>query len=146
MRKTEEEAMRDAIKSMAEALDGSEYGEEFRSDVLEHAKISGIVIVFGASDDQMEFRGAIHDEATCYGGGWVYFNRSGELRSKCEYPFCPYFDAMKEKASKINAIWDAEGYSWTYETDIPHETFEVVEDGMKYCRGIVFSLDDIGPE
>jgi len=133
-------------KEIAEMLNGLEYDENIRDDILKYAKENGVVIVFGASDDQMEFRGAIHDEAGCYGGGWVYFNRSGELRSKCEYPFCPYFDAMKEKASKINAIRGAEGYAWTYETDIPHETFEVVEDGEKYCRGIVFSVDALKPE
>lgn len=133
-------------KEIAEKLDGIEYAEEISKDIIEYAKENGIVIVFGASDDLMEFRGAINDEAGCYGGGPVYFNRSGELRSLCDSKDCPYFDAMRKKASKINAIWDSEGYSWVYETDIPHETFEILEDGEKYCRGIVFSVDAIDPE
>ena len=36
--------------------------------------------------------------------------------------------------------------SWSYLTDIPHKTFDIMEDGEIYCRGIVFSLDDLGEE
>jgi len=134
-------------KEIAEMLDGIEYAEDIRPDIIEYAKKNGAVIVFGASDDLMEFRGAIDDEADCYEGKTIYFNRSGELRSLCDDEDCPYFALMREKASnKIKAIWDSEGYSWTYETDIPHETFEILEDGEKYCRGIVFSVDALDPE
>jgi hypothetical protein len=105
--------------------------------------LNGIEYCFGASDDLMEFRGAIDDEAGCYDGGLVYFNRSGELSSECNDDDCPYFEKTKENASKIKAIWGAGGYAWTYETDIPHETFEMVDDGCEYCRGVVFSIDDV---
>ena len=130
-------------KEIAEMLDGGEYCDEVSVHDVKYAKDNGAVIVFGASDDLIEFRGAIDDEAGCYGGGLVYFNRSGELRSKCHDLDCPYFDEIKEKASKIEAVWGAEGYSWTYETDIPHETFEILERGIKYCRGIVFLIEDV---
>lgn len=136
-------------KEIADMIDGLEYGEEIRPDIIEYAKKNGAVIVFGASDDLMEFRGAIKGEADCYRGKTVYFGLSGELRSFCDNPFCPYFDALREKASKIEAVWDSEGYSWTYKTDIPHETFEILEDGikyLKYCRGIVLSVDAVGPD
>ncbi len=128
---------------IAEALNGTEYGEPIDQIVLKNAKMFGAVIVFGASDDLVEFRGAIDDEAGCYGSGTIYFNRSGELRSECEIAGCPYFEKIKKNASKIKAIWDAEGYSWIYETDIPYETFEILEDGEKYCRGLVFSINDV---
>ncbi len=133
-------------KEIAEMLDGIEYAEEISKDIIEYAKKNGVVIVFGASDDLMEFRGAINDEAGCYGTGTIHINRSGELRSLCDSEDCPYFYAVREKACKIKAIWDSEGYSWVYETDIPHETFEIMEDGEKYCRGIVFSIDAIDPD
>lgn len=52
----------------------------------------------------------------------------------------------KKNAKSIKALWCKEGdYSWTYSTDIPHATFEVVDDGKPYCRGIVFALSDIEP-
>lgn len=131
------------IKTIADALDGMEYGDNIDPIVLKNAKIFGAVIVFGASDNLVEFRGAIYDETECYGTGMIYFNRLGELQSECDNDNCPYFAKTKSTASKIKAIWDSEGYSWVYETDIPHETFEILEDGEKYCRGIVFSDDDV---
>ena len=130
-------------KEIAEILNGLEYCEDIKPMDIKYAKDNGVVIVFGASDDLMEFRGAIDDEAGCYGGGLVYFNRSGELISKCNDIDCPYFDEIKEKASKIEAVWDSEGYAWTYKTDIPHETFDIIDDGFTYCRGIVFLIDDV---
>lgn len=130
-------------KEIVELLDGGEYGDEISVHDVKYAKDNGAVIVFGASDDSVEFRGAIDDEAGCYGTGTICFNRSGELRSECSEDDCPYFEAIRQKASKIKAIWGAEGYSWTYETDIPHETFEILERGIKYCRGIVFNIEDV---
>ena len=130
-------------KEIAAILDGMEYGDTISETNLKYAKENGAAIVVGASDDLLEFYGAINDEASCYGGGTVYFNHSGELRSECNSDDCPYFEKTKANASKIKAIWDSEGYSWTYETDIPHETFEILGDGEKYCRGIVFSIDDV---
>lgn len=130
-------------KEIAEMLNGIEYVDGIPDVDLKYAKDNGAVIVFGASDDLMEFRGAIDDEAGCYDGGTIYFNRSGELRSECNNDDCPYFEKTKKNASKINAIWGADGYAWTYETDIPHETFEMVDDGCEYCRGIVFLLTDV---
>ena len=43
----------------------------------------------------------------------------------------------------MKAVWGEEGYSWTYETAIPHATFEILEDEEKYCRGIVFDIKDL---
>lgn len=34
---------------------------------------------------------------------------------------------------------------WTFETDIPHETFTIVEDGEIWCVGIVFSMKFLAP-
>nr|QNO41409.1 hypothetical protein NCPLLKBI_00003 [Methanosarcinales archaeon ANME-2c ERB4]QNO41464.1 hypothetical protein CIDILJJO_00011 [Methanosarcinales archaeon ANME-2c ERB4]QNO42102.1 hypothetical protein INBEEEIC_00004 [Methanosarcinales archaeon ANME-2c ERB4]QNO42306.1 hypothetical protein OEDCDHIP_00023 [Methanosarcinales archaeon ANME-2c ERB4]QNO42468.1 hypothetical protein LBOOMNCC_00021 [Methanosarcinales archaeon ANME-2c ERB4] len=131
------------VQEIASMLDGREYGEELSDQDMKYAKDNGAVIVFGASDDLMELRGAINDECDCYEGRMIYFNRTGEIECECDSIDCPYFAAIKDEASWIEACWDSEGYSWTYETTIPHETFEILEDGGKYCRGIVFLLEDV---
>jgi hypothetical protein len=41
---------------------------------------------------------------------------------------------------------DGERATWTYKTDIPHETFEIYDNGKLYCRGIVFSVDEVKKE
>jgi len=131
-------------KDLAALLNGREYGKEITNEEAAQAEQSGLVVVYGASDDLMEFCGAISDEVGCSDGGTAYLNSEGLLENKCDDSDCPYFAKLKEQAATIEALWcKEEGYSFTYKTDIPHETFEIVEDGEPYCRGIVFSLSDV---
>lgn len=138
------------VKELAAKLNGREYCREITDEEAKQAKESGLVVVFGASDDLIEFRGAIRDEGDCYDGGSVLIDAKGVLTSwdsasECEESAQEYFE-RKAKASTITALWAKEpGYSWTYKTDIPHETFEIVEDGGPYCRGIVFNIGEISP-
>ncbi len=126
-------------KELAEKLNGTEYAgyRIFSKGILQEAKESGLVIVYGASDDLMEFEGAFEDEGSCYDGGTVYFDRNGVS-----------MDGTVRKYS-VTAKWcdgeDEEGNpaAWSYETDIPHETFKIWEDGELYCIGLVFAIDDI---
>lgn len=130
-------------KSIAERLHSSQYPNDVPKDLSKEAHAAGIVIVFGASDDLMEFRGAIYEEISAWEGTTAYLTPGGLLESKCE-DNCPYFEAEKKSAATIKAVWNNKGNPcWSYETAIPHETFDVMEDGEVYCRGIVFSLSDV---
>ena len=130
-------------KEITAVLDGMEYGADLPAAIVLDAKRNGIVIVFGASDDLMEFRGAIEGEVVCYGGGIAYLDKNGLVRDKCDNREV----ILRTKA--IRAIWDSEGYSWIFKMDIPYETFEILEKVSslrtwnRYCRGIVFSLGDL---
>lgn len=101
-------------KELAEKLNGIAYGDSF-DDVKQEAKESGLVIVYGASDDLMEFDGAIYDEGGCFDGGRVYFDRNGVDQEG------------EERANWIDAVWcdgmnrDGLPATWTYETEIPCE-------------------------
>ena len=131
-------------KEIAGNLNGLEYGDRLPRYIIEDAIRNGVVIVRGASDDLMEFDGAVRDEVDCYDGGTAFFNSQGLVKSKCADDDCPYFLAEKQKGAPIEALWCKEpDYSWTYKTEIPHETFEMVEYGEPYCRGIVFKLSDV---
>jgi hypothetical protein len=130
-------------QELAAALHNREYGDEITAAEERLAKESGLVVVFGASDDLMEFRGAVHDEIGAWEGGVAYFTNAGLLDNECGDEDCPYFEKLKTSAATVKAKWDAEGYSWVYETAIPHVTFDILEDGGKYCRGIVFALADV---
>lgn len=130
-------------KEAAAMLDGNEYRQEGARLLWDEMKTAGLVAVFGASDDLMEFRGAIDDERDCYGGGLVKITPAGLPISKCgEGEDCPYFKAEVKDAATIEGVWDEDGFSWSYRTAIPHETFIIREDGEPYCRGIVFILAD----
>jgi len=125
-------------------LDGNEYLAEINEELTKQAEKENLVVVFSQSDNLMEFRGAIYDEVGCYDGGFAYLNHDGLLENKCDDDECPHFFEQKMNAIKIEACWgDDDDYCWTYKTDIPHETFSIMEDHEKYCRGIVFSNDDL---
>lgn len=136
-------------QQLAEKLNGLEYPVDIDGSLIEQAKEAGLVIVYGASDDLMEFEGAIYDEFGCYEGGTVRLDADGILPDydniEDEDEMQRYF-ARKPQAREIEALWDQDGYSWTYRTDIPHATFEVMEDGEHYCRGIVFAISDLQTE
>lgn len=131
-------------KELAQQLNGIEYPCRINKELIQQAKEDGLVIVYGASDDLMEFDGAFRSELDAYNGTTAYITSDGLLVNHCDDDDCPYFGKAKKAAVKIKAVWsDDEGPCWSFETSIPHETFEVVEDGEPYCRGIVFALADV---
>lgn len=128
------------VKEYAEMLNDREYGyPQFTKDEIKIAKENGFIIVYGASDDLMEFDGSLYEEAGCYDGGKVYFYKTGAGNEDFPGSNC------------IEAVWcdkertDSEGnvIAWTYKTDIPHETFMIYDGGEPYCEAIVFNIDDI---
>lgn len=135
-------------KELASLIDGCEYGRELTPAIEEQARQAGLVIVFGASDDLMEFSGAISDEADVYEGGVVMLDVNGVVRAPdcdLEFRMCPYYESAIKHCKKIKAVWCPKDtyFAWVYETDIPHEVFRVFEDGEHYCLGIVFSVEDL---
>lgn len=128
------------IKEFAKSISGKEYGyPQFTKEEIKTAKENGFVIVYGASDDLMEFEGAVREEIGCYDGGTAWIKGDGVNDTPI---------VVREKS--IKAIWcggetDDCGnkITWTYETEIPHETFMIYEDGEPYCRGIVFNINDL---
>lgn len=134
---------------LAAQLNGIQYPAHraITKDQIAAAKAAGLVIVFGASDDLMEFEGAIRDEFGCYNGGTAWIASKGLLdRSQIDDDddeAIADFVKRRTSAESIQAIWDQDGFSWIYETDIPHTTFDVWEGEDGYCRGIVFAMADL---
>ncbi|WP_175787445.1 hypothetical protein [Burkholderia anthina] len=134
-------------QELAEKLAGAAYCNVISKALAAEAAAHGLVVVYGQSDDLMEFEGAIRDELGCYDGGTALVDAKGLLPDRQSIEdddeLRDYF-AREPHAKKIDALWASEGnYSWTFTTSIPHATFEITEDGEPYCRGIVFALADI---
>jgi hypothetical protein len=131
------------IQEFASMLDGRSEGSELTMKEQEQAKQLGLVVVFGYSDDNTEFRGAIDDEDYSWDGGEIYLDKDG-LFEECTEE-CKYSKAAKAKCKAIEAVWcGSEGYAWTYKTDIPHATFDILdEEGNKWCKGIVFEIESL---
>lgn len=132
-------------------LNGIDYKDVLPDDVKTLAEDNGIVIVYGWSDDILEFDGAMHDEVYVSGGDVVKFDRKGvipewdDVYDEGIEEVRRYLERIDEQnLSEIKVMPEGqEGYFWAYETDIPHSTFEVLEDGERFCKGIVFDLNDV---
>lgn len=139
-------------QDFAETINGRTYPLRITKEEAAQAKAAGLVVVYGASDDLMEFEGAISDELGAYEGTTASVSPAGgivcdweSLDKDDESEVMRYFE-NKRSAREIQAIWcpdEPAGASWAYQTDIPHATFDVIEDGEIYCRGIVFSVADL---
>ena len=127
----------------AAALNGNEYTKEGSKELFAAMKAAGLVAVFAASDDLVELDGAIHDELDAYRGTTFHVDANGLVKNDCEADDkCPNW---KPRGKKIEAIWRPEGEgegSWGYRTEIPHATFDIMDEAELYCRGIVFALAD----
>ncbi len=128
----------------AAQLNGCEYREEGTRDIFAAMKDARLVAVFGASDDLLEFRGAVYDEMDAIEDATAYFIGDGLMLNACEDDGCPYFAKMLKRAAEVKAEWRPDGFDglWLITTALPHAQFDVMDDGELYCRGLVFSLAD----
>jgi len=131
------------IQEFANMLNGRQYREEITKQEEQQAKELGYVVVFGYSDDNTEFRGAIYDEVGCYDGGTAYLDKNGIIEACGDE--CRHYQKAIENAFEIEAIFcnGKHGFDWEYETEIPHATFEIYDEDEKYCRGIVFDIKEL---
>jgi len=132
-------------KELATLLNGGSYGSELSAEQKKMADDNNLVVVFGYSDDCVEFYGAIRDEVGAFDGVTVHVTQKGVLeRPQYGCDDCEFFRLAKKAAVPIKAVWHDSGEPcWTFETDIPHETFRIYEDGELFCIGIVFRLEDL---
>lgn len=140
-------------------LNDRKYGEEITVQEEETAKENGFIVIFGASDDLIEFRGAIYDEIDALEGADIVIAMPGWFM-----PIGADDDADEDNYIKIDEMTplviseDSTGTvnriyakwapieldcSWLIKTEMPHATFDVREDGWLYCRGIVISVSDL---
>lgn len=124
------------LKEMANAMNGVEYGEE-QKRFYGLLKKNNMIAVHGASDDLVEMIGCGDDEFGVYNGAVISLVK--HMNFSDEYIF-----ADSNGKNEIEAVWCGEGKpAWSYITNIPHETFNVMEDGEVFCEGIVFSVWDL---
>lgn len=131
-------------QELAALLHGRQYRSEMTREEATQARIAGLLVVFGASDDLTEFEGVLRDEAGAYPGA------EHSITAKCDL-FEPTEDARDlikrgwtppPIALRVKAEWCPEDFdgSWRITADCAPElcaSFDVMEDDALYCRGIV---------
>ena len=132
----------ETLKAWADVINGRDYLGELTPEMEASLKEQGIVVVFGASDDLTEFRGALRDETGSYDGctlawtGDVFVNEDDDEH------------AIEDDNTRLVVDWSPEGRdrSWAFETNAPRwAKFEIMEDGECYGEGLVLYLQDLTP-
>lgn len=125
-------------------LYGWEYGENFPASWVKEWEETGIVVVYGYSDDLIEFEGALSEE---FGSDEVRFTKEGFIENECDDYDCPHYKRMLKEAPYYVVPNFAPGHpknpTWTYSTNVPHQTFTMMEDDDVYCYGLIFNINDL---
>lgn len=135
------ELLKQFAKELSNTPNSDDRWIELTKSQKEFCKNHDIVVVYGYSDDNVEFDGAFRDEVGAWEGAEIYVDANGPIQPcECE---CKYYKAAMENTKRINAFWYLDNWAWEFRTDIPHETFEFYADGEPYCKGIVFYKKDM---
>ena len=132
-------------KQWAKRLNGREYGNELSREEEQQANADGVLIIYGYSDDNIELRGVIRDEVGAYNGTTFRVDSTGILPTWeqmqdgdfREDEVEEYFKRKLGGLRTVKAEWSKDGYSWLISIDCHFEPFEIMEEGDKFCRGIV---------
>lgn len=143
-------------EEFAAMLNGRQYRDEMNATEEKLAKDNGLIIIFGASDDLIEFRGALYDEIDAYDGAEIVIAMPGwslpvEDEDEDNYIKIKEITPLvisEESTGTVNRIeakWSPKepDCSWLIETTMPHASFDIMEDRELYCRGIVISASDL---
>jgi hypothetical protein len=134
-------------EQFAAKITGREYPFRMSEDEVTLASNNRFIVVRGESDDLCETEGADSDE--CGAPGRIAFSSSGKMIQEPDDDEQTVLNKFGFKwnanvAFTVDLLWCAEkGYSWTCKTDAPHATFEIIEDGDPFCRGLVIDLKEL---
>lgn len=131
-------------KTLALQLNGMEYPFQLPPSLRQPVKDAGLVVLYGASDDLFELEGAIRHEGDAREGTKILIHAKGVLGSRDDVDTDEDMQAWldQKRASRLfTAHWAKNDASWSYSTDVVHETFRIMENDEVYCIGMVFHVD-----
>lgn len=122
----------------AARINGREYLQEITKGLAAEMKASGLVAIFGSSDDLLEFAGAISEEVGAYSGALVHISPKGNV--------IPDDSDIPESVGSIwvEATRSPNGIeaSWLITSEAAGSPFDIMEDGELFCRGLVIDLGE----
>ena len=99
--------------------------------------------------------GLIYDEIGMWDGGDFIIATPGTeipvdedeetFRKAKEIEAIPIEGESNITKNRFNCLWSPEELecSWLIKTDLPNSSFDIMEDGELYCRGIVIDVSDL---
>jgi len=130
--------MKITAEELAKELNGFDVADRFTKGVINLAKNSNLVIVSAIGDDTIIFSGSLKDEFDLLHGGQIFMAKEGD-------EYVPYTKQDINKSRKvIEVFWDKHSlFKWKFLTLIKHVQYDLKKDGRSFCKGIVFSLNDV---
>jgi len=142
-----------SLEEFAAMLHGRDCQPNLTAEELLLAKKRGFVVVYGDSDDRVEFEGAIREEGhtdpllrNCPAGVLV-LSEDGELLDDDSELYAEY---VRENRNIITVFYcEKDGLNWAFESTISHETFLTYDGGYDeecadfddgFARCMVFEL------
>jgi hypothetical protein len=110
---------------------------------------NNLVVVYGYSDSVFvignvkRFRAedieGIDDIVT------IYIDKTGYFCDEYDERVEIFKDIFKNCTEIKAFMYNDPTYVWKFDTTIPHETFDIYDqyDNVKYCKAIIFSLEDL---
>ncbi len=136
------------IKDVAVMLNGREYGSEVSPAEEIEFKNAGIVVVYGYSDDCVEFEGAVNSEIGIWNAGYIPLLNGVPSDMDCATEVikasgCPTLKDVSKRLKHIKVKCGMNG--WEFDAEFPHEKFSIVErESDDPCgEGLVYSLADL---
>jgi len=121
------------LKEFSVILHGRDCNFKLTPDERLLAEQKGFVVVYGESDDRVEFEGAImaegHINPLVKDGpaGVLVLSKDGKLLDEDSDL---YTEHLKENRNTINVFYcSKDGLNWVFESEIPHETFLTYDGG-----------------
>ncbi len=142
-------------EELAAKLNGREYPFELSVGEITEAKESEFVILYGASDDLLEFAGSIYDELGAYNGKTATITADGKIIENIqnghvdcdEAASCFFFKEWlaRQKTFTVKAEWCPKEpkCSWLITASVPGAAFDIMEDGELFCRGLVIDMNEV---
>jgi len=145
-----------SLKEFSAMLHGRDCQPNLTQNELWLAKKRGFVVVYGDSDDRVEFEGAIRAEGHTNPllrnrpAGVLALSENGELLDDESELYTEY---VRNNCNIITVFYcGKDGLNWAFESDIPHETFLTYDGGYDeefaefddgFARCMVFELSSL---
>lgn len=144
-------------EELSKLLNGRQYREEITEQEEQLAKDNNLVVVFGASDDLIEFRGSFYEEFGANDGGNFYFDKGFDFvidkpkilikQNDIDLTFNSLhrFNLHLNLENRITQEWCPKDIktSWKISANFPHHTFNIYDNEKLYCIGIAFNINDL---
>ena len=144
------------LKEFAAILHGRDCQPNLTPDELLLAEQKGFVVVYGDSDDRVEFEGAIRAEGHTNPlvkdapAGVLVLSEDGSLLDEDSDLYTEYIRANRNVITVFYCSRD--GLNWVFESSIPHETFLTYDGGYDeeyadfddgFARCMVFEMSTL---